>query len=165
MRLSLLQRLIYCIVLTAYAVTGTAVMPALMAIAAGIEGSHQVAVTETGHGVHLAMRHLKGSFTPAVSDHPSQTARLLVSLCKSTEQGDHLLCSEQFSAIANQNESQNQRITRAEPQESNLCLWLHVDPVLCIARELHQSLANRTRNVCLTRCEEPYLDSRVQLLI
>jgi len=91
MHLPLKQRLIALLLLMAYTITGTSIMPAALALAAWVEGSHAVMIRQTDAGTSVTLHHRRGTYTPDVSDHQSSLAKVLVSFCRSSEAGDHQL--------------------------------------------------------------------------
>lgn len=86
---SLKHRFIALLLLMAYTVTGTSVLPAVMAGVAGLDGGHVVLVAQSEHGTRLTLHHRDHEFTPSVTDHEGALARTLVSLCHASESGDH----------------------------------------------------------------------------
>ena len=110
MRTSLTQRLITLVLLAAYAITATSVLPAVVALAAAIDGSHSVQITQSAQFTRLTLHHRESSFTPSVTDHDGRLARTLVSLCSTTSSGDHQLSCAQFNSS-----TKNQRETAAKP--------------------------------------------------
>ena len=73
----------------AYALVGTAMVPALLSLSAALDGSHEVCVELSESGARLTLVHQVGQFTPAVSDHQNSTSRALVSLCRNDREGNH----------------------------------------------------------------------------
>jgi len=100
MRHSFQQRVIALILLMAYTITGTSILPAAMVLAAGIDDSHTVIVSHSDAGTRLTLHHRSNDYTPALADHRSSLARALVSLCKVSDAGDHLLSSSQIKSNA-----------------------------------------------------------------
>lgn len=101
MRTSALQRLTSLLLLLAYAISGTAMVPAVIALVAGMEGSHAVQVTESAQGVQVTLHHTQQSgYTPRVADHDTAVARLLVSLSNRSERGDHQIIATESRACA-----------------------------------------------------------------
>lgn len=116
MRFSLQQRLIAFVLLMAYAITGTAIMPAAMAFAAWLDGSHSVLVSQSEEGTQLTLHHRQNEFTPTVADHQNTLARVLVSFCKASEGGDHQLKSGYIDTTSkNERESHQDVIKRTPP--------------------------------------------------
>ena len=89
MRLSLLQRLTALMLLMAYTVTGTSVMPAMMALAAWMDGEHEVVISQSESGTSVTLHHVEGSYTPDVEDHQKMLGKFLVSFCRAAVEGDH----------------------------------------------------------------------------
>ena len=54
------HRIIAALVLMAYAVTGTALVPAVTAALAALDGSHDVMVRESEQGTQLVLHHRQG---------------------------------------------------------------------------------------------------------
>lgn len=99
MRLSHSQRLIAAMLLMAYSITGTSLMPALMAVAAWVDGSHSVMVARSECGTRVLLHHSKATgYTPSLQDHTSPLARIIVSFCRSSEGGDHQMVASQFES-------------------------------------------------------------------
>jgi hypothetical protein len=98
MRHSLKQRFIALLLLMAYTITGTSVMPAAVALGAWIDDSHSLIVSKSENGVRITLHHRSDDYTPEVNDHRNALARVLVSLCTSSDEGDHQLVSSQFDS-------------------------------------------------------------------
>ncbi len=95
-------RLTALLLLMAYVISGTSVMPGSIALAAGIEGSHAVYVSESEHGTRVMLHHTRESgYTPCVGDHRTALARLIVSLSNRSPQGDHQIVSAQCDSGPN----------------------------------------------------------------
>jgi len=116
MRHSLKQRFIALLLLMVYTITGTSVMPAAMALAAWIDGSHSLAVAHSESGVRLTLHHSRSAYTPEVADHQNTLARVLVSFSKASEAGDHQLVSSQFDSSASSEREDIARATKEAPQ-------------------------------------------------
>lgn len=99
----------------AYAITGTSVFPAVMVLAAGIDGSHSVQITYSDTGTTVTLKHRRDSFTPEVADHTNSLARALVSLCNDVNSGDHQLSCAQFQFNAGAERETIDRVTQVEP--------------------------------------------------
>jgi hypothetical protein len=91
-----LHRPIAALLLLAYLVSGTSVVPGLIAAAAAIDGSHNVMVGKSSDGISLTLRHRSGDFTPGINDHSSPLARAVVAMTKSSNTGDHTLLTQQM---------------------------------------------------------------------
>lgn len=91
--MKLSHRILASILLMAYAITGTAIMPAVMVMMANLDGSHGVQVQESENGTQLVLRHSTGHYTPRVEDHSENLARVLVSMSAPDSHGDHSLVS------------------------------------------------------------------------
>jgi hypothetical protein len=96
MRLPIHQRLIAFLLVLAYASTSTAAVPALVGWAAALEGSHTVNVAKSASGMQITLHHVRGDFTPKIADHQNALARVMVSLCKASQSGDHHLDASQL---------------------------------------------------------------------
>jgi hypothetical protein len=116
MRHSLKQRFIALTLLMAYTITGTSVMPAAMALAAWIDGSHSLVVSQSESGMKLTLHHRSDAYTPEVNDHHNALARVLVRLCKASDAGDHQLVSSQFDSSANSVREDLARAAKEAPQ-------------------------------------------------
>ena len=115
MRPSLTQRLITFVLLTAYAVTGTSVFPAVMVMAASYDGSHSVQISCSDKGTTVTLKHRRDSFTPDVGDHSNSLTRALVSLCNHANSGDHQLSCAQFQSDAGAEWGSDSRVAQIEP--------------------------------------------------
>jgi hypothetical protein len=98
MRFTSFQRLIASLLLTAYAVTGTSIMPAALALMAWMDGGHSVRVVQSETGTRVTLHHNSDDYTPDVEDHSSTLARVLVSLCSASDSGDHQMTSSSIEA-------------------------------------------------------------------
>lgn len=116
MRHSLKQRFIALLLLMAYTITGTSVMPAAMALAAWIDGSHSLIVSQSENGMRLTLHHRSDAYTPEVNDHHNALARVLVRLCKASDAGDHQLVSSQFDSSASSEREEIARAAKEAPQ-------------------------------------------------
>jgi hypothetical protein len=98
MRHSLLKRLTGILLLLAHAITGTSALPAITTLAADLEGSHAVMVCRSEQGTHVVLHHREHEYTPRVDDHANVVARVIVRLCRSSQEGDHRLSTEALSS-------------------------------------------------------------------
>lgn len=96
--MSLSQRLLSLILLVAYAMTGTAVLPASLALLASLDDSHAVQVGQSAQGVSLRLQHRSGEYTPEVADHCQPLAQVLVRFCERDPAGDHQLVTRRVHA-------------------------------------------------------------------
>jgi hypothetical protein len=96
----LARRFIATLLLLTYVSTGTSMVPAVMAMAAELEGSHESRVRLGESGAQVVLHHRQSEFTPAVNDHVRGLARVLVSLCQSDREGDHQMTTAQFAGNA-----------------------------------------------------------------
>lgn len=96
------RRLISALLLMAYAITGTSLMPAVMTMLADLDGSHQSLVRVSESGAQVVLHHRQSEFTPAVNDHRRGLARVLVSLCQADQDGDHEMTTSQLSGNVSQ---------------------------------------------------------------
>lgn len=86
---SIQQRIIALVLLVAYAITGTSVMPAVVSLAAWVDGSHAVIVQQSEQGMKVTLHHRSDCFTPRLADHENTLAKILVSMCSASQEGDH----------------------------------------------------------------------------
>ncbi|MES2598202.1 MAG: hypothetical protein V4662_22905 [Verrucomicrobiota bacterium] len=98
MRHSLLKRLTGLLLLLAHAITGTSALPAITTLAADLEGSHAVMVSQGEQGTQIVLHHRPHEYTPEVDDHSNAIARVLVRLCNTSHEGDHRLSTEALSS-------------------------------------------------------------------
>ena len=116
MRHSLLKRLTGILLLMAHAITGTSALPAFTTLAADLEGSHAVIVSQSEHGTQVMLHHRPNEYTPAVDDHQHALARMLVRLCRPSEEGDHKLSAEALcSGLAEEKEKQVRAKKQMQP--------------------------------------------------
>ena len=116
MRSPFIQRLSACLLLMAYAITGTSLVPAVIAVAAGMEGSHAVQVAESAHGIRVTLHHTQASgYTPCIEDHTTTVARLLVSFSNRSEGGDHQITTTESSAsVSMEGQGRTLKVRKAE---------------------------------------------------
>jgi hypothetical protein len=88
------------VLLVAYAITGTSLVPALASFAAMLDGSHTVMVRQSEQGTRLTLLHEQAHYTPRVDDHGGALARLVVSMCAATDTGSHELDSSHINATS-----------------------------------------------------------------
>lgn len=86
------------ILLLAYAITGTSALPAIMLALANMDGSHSVQLKNSKCGTQLVLHHNSGNYTPSLLDHQTALARVVVSLCRPDQSGDHNLVSAHVSS-------------------------------------------------------------------
>lgn len=98
MRPASVQRLIASLLLMAYAITGTSIMPAAMALMAWMDGGHSVMVVQSETGTRVTLHHRSDDYTPDIEDHRSPLARVLVSICSASDSGDHQMTSSSIEA-------------------------------------------------------------------
>lgn len=96
--MNLFYRIIAALVLMAYAITGTSLVPALELVLAEFDGRHEVLIRESAGGTQIVLHHRAGEFTPCVADHEYGVTRVLVSLCSSDQEGDHNINSARVSS-------------------------------------------------------------------
>lgn len=93
------HRIIAALLLMAYAVTGTPLIPGTVAVLADLEGSHQ-GIVGLGHdGARITLHHSTGAYTPEVSDHRHCLARMIVRLCRPNSEGDHQMTASCITSI------------------------------------------------------------------
>lgn len=90
---STFQRLICLGLLLAYAVAGTAIVPAALLTLATVDGGHAIFVNESSGGTQLILHHRPLQRTPKVGDHSSAVTRLVVRLCRPAGETDHRMVS------------------------------------------------------------------------
>lgn len=138
MRPSLIQRLIAALLLLTYLVTGTTVLPAVVALAADLGGGHQLRVSQSEHGLQLTLRHDSQGYTPKAADHGSALTRTVVHLCAPTREGDHQYSADSFDSNAGSEREHGSRAAKQPPalnQAATLQLSLtQIHPVRTAAR-------------------------------
>lgn len=100
MQNALHQRFIALVLLVAYAITGTSLLPACLSLVALADGSHTVQVRQSERGTTLALLHHQANYTPRVNDHDNSVARLIVSMCAVSVAGSHELSSSCINAVS-----------------------------------------------------------------
>ena len=123
--LSLLKRITTIFLLTAYVVSGTSVLPAIVSMVASLDDSHSVAVAQSGSGMQVILHHRSKQFTPKLEDHETPLARMIVSMCESADSGDHQLSIGEITARLNlTNESDNRiaKVPRLNFQETQVLI-------------------------------------------
>ncbi|MBK8091606.1 MAG: hypothetical protein IPK32_06370 [Verrucomicrobiaceae bacterium] len=94
---SFTQRFIACVLLMAYAMTGTSILPGVVAVMAALDGSHQMHVIGAEKGIGLLLEHRAGQYTPEVRDHRNLLGQVATSLCRSQQGGTHQFDSSRLS--------------------------------------------------------------------
>lgn len=125
MRHTLKQRIIALVLLMVYTITGTAVMPAAVALAAWVDGSHAVVVSSSLEGTQVRLQHRSDEFTPAIDDHGSALARMIVSFCHASSRGDHQICSSQLDTSVSVERDSFERINVLPAQVDLAKAWHH----------------------------------------
>jgi hypothetical protein len=92
-----IHSLLVVLLLLAYAGTATAIMPAVFAALAELDGSHRVMICRTEQGMQVRLHHREDDYTPEVCDHTGLLAKLVVSFCRPAEEGDHSLSTNQVT--------------------------------------------------------------------
>jgi hypothetical protein len=92
-----LHQVIAALLLGAYALTGTSILPALVTLMARFDGSHSVSVNFTESGIHLSLSHQNGNFTPTPADHQNTSGQWVTRFCRTTSSSNHEFNSHQFS--------------------------------------------------------------------
>lgn len=138
MRPSLIQRLIAALLLLTYLVTGTTVLPAMVALAADCGGGHQLRISQSEHGLQLTLRHDGQGYTPKAADHCNALTRTVVHFCAPTREGDHRFSSDSFDSSTGSEREHGSRAAKQAPvlnQAATLQLCLtQVHPVRTVAR-------------------------------
>jgi hypothetical protein len=94
------HRIIAALVLMAYAITGTSLLPAVAVALAELDGSHDVMISASAQGMQLVLHHRHGEYTPQTKDHSKCMARVLVSFCRQDQEGDHRLAPAHVTSTA-----------------------------------------------------------------
>lgn len=116
-------RIIAALLLMAYAVTGTSLLPGMMALLAELEGSHQSIVCLDDKGARVVLHHQQDDFTPRIADHRHCLARVLVMLCHSDLRGDHQMTSAVLAANSQSERVQAVKIRAGESLLDVLATW------------------------------------------
>lgn len=116
MQNALHQRFISLVLLVAYAITGTSLLPACLSLAAVVDGSHTVQVRQSEQGTTLALLHHRANYTPRVNDHNNSVARLIVSVCAVSAEGSHELSSSRINAVSFTQTDAEAREVKNNPQ-------------------------------------------------
>lgn len=91
------HRMLVLLLLLAYSGTATAVMPAVFAGLAVLDGSHRVLICRSEQGMEVRLHHREDDYTPEVCDHDGLLAQLVVSFCRPAAEGDHSLTTNQVT--------------------------------------------------------------------
>jgi len=102
------------LLLLAYAGTATSVMPAAFAALAALDGSHRVLICRTEMGTEVRLHHRDNDYTPEVCDHEGMLAKLIVSICRPAEEGDHSLSSNQVTGTLTGPDDEVKRIIKSK---------------------------------------------------
>ena len=92
-----LHQFIAALLLGAYALTGTSILPALVTLMARFDGSHSVSVNFTESGIHLSLNHQNGDFTPSPAEHRNSSGQWVTRFCRTNSSSNHEFNSHQFS--------------------------------------------------------------------
>ncbi len=159
MQNALHQRFIALVLLIAYAITGTSLLPACLSLAAVVDGSHTVQVRQCEQGTTLTLLHHQADYTPRVNDHDNSVARLIVSMCAVSVAGSHELSSSHINAV-----SFTQTDAEAREVKNNPQLNLQDTLALVLSSKPHARETRVWREVQITPCLRLPLFS-VRLLI
>lgn len=125
MRHTLKQRIIALVLLMVYSITGTAVLPAAVVLAAWADGSHAVAVNSSLNGTQVRLMHRSEEFTPGIADHESALARVIVSFCGASKEGDHQICSTQLDICVSVERDEFKRMSVLPAVVDLAAVWHH----------------------------------------
>lgn len=132
------HRLVALLLLLAYAGTGTAALPAFVMAAACVDGSHQVRIVQSEHGMQVRLHHEdEEHFTPEVADHSSAFTRVLVRMCAPAREGDHSLSTQCVSSSALMSRDDAKRAAKPS-QTVNLGATMRLLAQLPNSREAHR---------------------------
>ncbi len=156
---SMHQRIIALVLLVAYAITGTSVMPAMVAIAASMDGSHAVIVQQSEQGLQLTLHHRSNEYTPRVADHCNALAKIIVSMCGASEEGDHQMSTAHVTASASLRAEVGQKVQTSQAlnvQETHLLtlsvLWPARDMIRdCLVQDTHEQKQQRRSMLACVR--------------
>lgn len=124
------HRIIAALLLMAYAVTGTSLIPGAVAALADLEGSHQGLIS-IGRGETRVILHHTSGFTPEVGDHQHCLARFIVRFCKADQAGDHQMTSTGVVGSLDEKRPETGKV-RSVHELTNLPAtdaWLSLQPV------------------------------------
>ncbi|MBB5032520.1 hypothetical protein [Prosthecobacter vanneervenii] len=107
-----IYRLLALLLLLAYAGSATAIMPAVFAALATIDGSHRVLICRTEQGTQVRLHHHEDDYTPEVCDHSGMLTRLVVSFCRPATEGDHSLSTTQDSGTLAGPDDEEERLIK-----------------------------------------------------
>ena len=153
MQSTLGQRLTMMFLLMAYAISGTAVLPAVLALVAEWDSSHQVLVQYGHRHTEVVLHHRQGCFTPLVSDHCQLVARALASITNHDGGGDHSLSQDRVIATAISRCGVGDEIKSPAPKpdaDSLVILGVlscHSNPLLVAKSQLVGHLSSRPRRL------------------
>lgn len=114
-----LHGLMVVLLLLAYAGTATTIMPAVVAVLAALDGSHRVLICRTEQGTEVRLHHRDHECTPEVWDHQGMLAKLIVSICRPAEDGDHSLSSNQVTGTLTDPDEEVKRTIKSKQD----CSW------------------------------------------
>lgn len=145
------QRIIALVLLVAYAITGTSVIPAMVSLAAWLDGSHAVVVQQSEQGLQVTLHHRSDHYTPRLADHENTLAKILVSMCSASEEGDHQMSTAHVTANASLRADGGQKVQTTQPlnaQETQLLalsiLWPAREVIReCIVQDTHEQKQQR----------------------
>lgn len=110
------HRLVALLLSLAYTSTGTSMLPGVVMTAAWADGSHEVRIVQSEHGMQVRLHHGdEENFTPEVADHPSAFTRVLVRMCAPAREGDHNLSTQCVSGSALVSREDAMRATKPPP--------------------------------------------------
>lgn len=148
---SIHQRIIALVLLVAYAITGTSVMPAVVSLAAWVDGSHAVIVQQSEQGLQVTLHHRSNEYTPRVSDHCNALAKVIVSMCAASEEGDHQMSTAHVTANASLRAEAGQKVQTSQArnvQETHLLTLSVLRPAremirACFVQDTHEQKRQR----------------------
>lgn len=114
-----IHSLLVVLLLLAYAGTATAIMPAVFAALAVLDGSHRVMICRTEQGTQVRLHHRENDYTPEVCDHEGVLAKWIVSFCRPAAEGDHSLSTNQVTGTLTSSDDEVKRFIK-DKQDGSL---------------------------------------------
>jgi len=111
------------LLLLAYTGTATAVMPAVFAALAVMDGSHRVMICRTEQGMEVRLHHRENDYTPEVCDHAGLLAKLVVTFCRPAAEGDHSLTTNQVTGTLTNPGDEAKRFINDSQEAMNFDDW------------------------------------------
>lgn len=135
MNVSPLQRLVYALLLAAYTIMGTSLVPLTVLVVSMFSQEHEVLVSVSENQTEVRLHHRTGMATPLPEDHANSMTRLVVSISHLSLEGDHQILTPRMSGMVNAKLDLAKNTTNldgalAEMMHSFMCPFLEVERTL-----------------------------------